>query len=70
MYFSYGTVFIGGVHHWDEHGLANLADEPPEIQAIHNAEIEFVKEWLKDFKPRRDTSAVQEAVHDQVALTG
>ncbi|KAF8514159.1 serine carboxypeptidase S28-domain-containing protein [Gautieria morchelliformis] len=41
----------GAVHHWDENGLPNTSDEPPAIQAIHNAEIGFVKAWLKDFKP-------------------
>jgi hypothetical protein len=68
--FSYELVFIGGVHHWDENGLANPADEPPEIQAIHNAEIEFVRAWLKDFKPAG--AAVQGAwlsSDDQVAIT-
>ncbi|KAF8585928.1 peptidase S28 [Ramaria rubella] len=41
----------GAVHHWDENGLVDTADEPTEIQAIHEAEIAFVKAWLKDFKP-------------------
>ncbi|GLB38681.1 putative peptidase S28 [Lyophyllum shimeji] len=41
----------GAVHHWDEYGLANLADEPPEILKIHMEMIHFVTEWLKDWKP-------------------
>ncbi|KAK1227719.1 Serine carboxypeptidase S28 [Marasmius sp. AFHP31] len=40
----------GAVHHWDENGLANINDEPPEIIKIHTEMIGFVKEWLKDFK--------------------
>ncbi|KAK7022095.1 serine carboxypeptidase S28-domain-containing protein [Favolaschia claudopus] len=44
-------VIPGGVHHFDEWGLPNLADEPLEIQAIHGEMIYFVKEWLKDWKP-------------------
>ncbi|KAI0656771.1 peptidase S28 [Cubamyces menziesii] len=41
----------GGVHHYDENGLADHSLEPPQIQAIHQQEVEFVKAWLKDFKP-------------------
>ncbi|KAG6868264.1 hypothetical protein C0993_005755 [Termitomyces sp. T159_Od127] len=40
----------GAVHHWDEWGLLNSSDEPPEIQKIHEEEIGFVTAWLKDFK--------------------
>ncbi|KAG6898404.1 hypothetical protein C0992_004115 [Termitomyces sp. T32_za158] len=40
----------GAVHHWDEWGLLNISDEPPEIQKIHEEEIGFVTAWLKDFK--------------------
>ncbi|KAJ7080507.1 serine carboxypeptidase S28-domain-containing protein [Mycena epipterygia] len=40
----------GGVHHYDEWGLLNLADEPPEIRKIHEEMIFFVGEWLKDWK--------------------
>lgn len=39
-----------GVHHYDEYGLRNIEDEPPEIRQIHYEMIGFVKEWLKDFK--------------------
>jgi len=38
------------VHHWDENGLANSSQEPADIQKIHGETIEFVTEWLKDFK--------------------
>ncbi|KAJ6611408.1 serine carboxypeptidase S28-domain-containing protein [Mycena sp. CBHHK59/15] len=48
-------VIPGGVHHYDEWGLLNLADEPPEIREIHEEMIFFVKEWLKDWKaPKKD----------------
>ncbi|KIK69784.1 hypothetical protein GYMLUDRAFT_34181 [Collybiopsis luxurians FD-317 M1] len=42
-------VIPNGVHHYDEYGLENLEDEPPEIQKIHKEMIHFVKEWLKDW---------------------
>jgi len=44
------TTPIGGVHHYDENGLPNIADEPPQIQKIHHEMIDFVLEWLKDIK--------------------
>lgn len=40
----------GAVHHWDEYGLLNSSAEPPEIQQIHSEEINFVTEWLKEWK--------------------
>ncbi|KAJ7160080.1 serine carboxypeptidase S28-domain-containing protein [Mycena filopes] len=40
----------GGVHHYDEWGLRDLADEPPEIRKIHEEMIFFVREWLKEWK--------------------
>jgi len=39
-----------GVHHYDEYGLRNIVDEPPEIRQIHGEMIVFVMEWLKDTK--------------------
>ncbi|KAF8885674.1 serine carboxypeptidase S28-domain-containing protein [Gymnopilus junonius] len=38
-----------GVHHYDEFGLANLLEEPPEIRKIHAEMIHFVTVWLKDW---------------------
>ncbi|KAJ7617546.1 serine carboxypeptidase S28-domain-containing protein [Mycena polygramma] len=43
-------IIPGGVHHYDEYGLLNLADEPAEIRKIHEEMIFFVGEWLKDWK--------------------
>ncbi|KAI0311348.1 peptidase S28 [Amylostereum chailletii] len=43
----------GAVHHWDENGLANSTQEPPEIQKIHREEIEFVQAWLADYNKTR-----------------
>jgi len=40
----------GAVHHWDEYGLRNVSEEPPEIRKIHAEMIDFVTEWLKDRK--------------------
>ncbi|KAJ7213797.1 peptidase S28 [Mycena rebaudengoi] len=40
------------VHHYDENGLADHSQEPPEIQAIHQQEVDFVKGWLADFKSK------------------
>lgn len=42
-------LFQDGVHHYDEFGLRNIHDEPPEILKIHKEMIYFVKEWLKEF---------------------
>ncbi|GBE84978.1 Probable extracellular serine [Sparassis crispa] len=39
-----------GVHHYDEYGLRNIADEPPEIEKVHREMIEFVTAWLKDWE--------------------
>jgi hypothetical protein len=44
------STSTGGVHHYDEWGLLNLADEPAEIRKIHEEMIFFVGEWLKDWK--------------------
>ncbi|KAG5646028.1 hypothetical protein DXG03_004630 [Asterophora parasitica] len=48
-------IIPGAVHHWDEYGLPNLLDEPADIRKIHGEMIEFVTEWLKDWKaPEKD----------------
>lgn len=44
------SIISDGVHHYDEHGLPNINDEPAAIQQIHRDEIEIVREWLKSFK--------------------
>ena len=41
---------LGGVHHYDEYGLRNLLEEPPEIRKIHGEMITFVTEWLKGWE--------------------
>jgi len=41
--------FSDGVHHYDEYGLKNLLDEPPEIRNIHAEMITIVNSWLKDW---------------------
>ncbi|KAF5360739.1 hypothetical protein D9756_005098 [Leucocoprinus leucothites] len=41
----------GAVHHWDEYGLADLTQEPEEIQQIHAEEVAFVEAWLADWTP-------------------
>ncbi|KAH9841596.1 peptidase S28 [Rhodofomes roseus] len=43
-------VIPGGVHHYDEYGLRDLWEEPPEIENIHLEMIEFVEEWLLDWQ--------------------
>lgn len=43
-------MFPDGVHHFDENGLRNIEDEPAHIQKIHREIVEFVTEWLKDWK--------------------
>ncbi|KAK4050336.1 hypothetical protein OIO90_005129 [Microbotryomycetes sp. JL221] len=42
----------GGVHHWDENGQSNSTQEPHRIQKIHEQEIDFVKEWLIQWRDR------------------
>jgi len=37
------------VHHYDEWGLLNVLEEPPEIRRIHADMISFVTSWLKDW---------------------
>ena len=41
---------VDGVHHYDEYGLRDISQEPPEIKQIHLEMIEFVQAWLKDWK--------------------
>ena len=48
---------VGGVHHYDENGLRDPADEPPHIQKIHRDIVEFVSEWLKEWKPVNATTS-------------
>ncbi|KAI9510982.1 peptidase S28 [Russula earlei] len=43
-------IISGGVHHWDENGLRDGEREPQEIDQIHSEIVEFVKEWLEDWK--------------------
>ncbi|EPQ50969.1 peptidase S28 [Gloeophyllum trabeum ATCC 11539] len=38
------------VHHYDEYGLRDITQEPPEIMKVHLEMIDFVTEWLKDWK--------------------
>ncbi len=42
-----------GVHHWDENGLfANETTEdlpPKSVRDVQNAEVEFVREWIKEW---------------------
>ena len=52
MVFRTADTWLGAVHHWDEYGLANMEDEPEDIQKIHREMIEFVKHWIKDWKPK------------------
>lgn len=46
------VVRLDAVHHYDEYGLRDINDEPPEIQQIHTEMIQFVLEWLKDWKSK------------------
>ena len=42
-------ICAGAVHHYDEYGLADISQEPPEILQIHEETIAFVTEWLKEW---------------------
>ena len=44
---------MDGVHHYDEYGLRDITQEPPEILKIHQEMIEFVTAWLDDWKVER-----------------
>ncbi|KAJ3882525.1 serine carboxypeptidase S28-domain-containing protein [Lentinula edodes] len=43
-------IIPNGVHHYDEYGLQNPDDEPPEIRKIHEEMVAFVQHWLRDWK--------------------
>lgn len=47
----------GAVHHWDENGLfpnETTADLPPApVASAQQAELDFVREWLKDWPSKR-----------------
>lgn len=49
-----------GVHHWDEFGLPEDAHveglPPPQVVQAHKAEIEIVKEWLKEWEEQHGSS--------------
>ncbi|KAF9061459.1 serine carboxypeptidase S28-domain-containing protein [Rhodocollybia butyracea] len=51
-------VIPNGVHHYDEYGLRNSADEPPEIRQIHEEMIAFLQSWLKDWKEDKEVLMV------------
>lgn len=60
------------MHHWDENGLPNPADEPPRIQAIHREEVAFVKAWLKEFdapKAKASAKEVKARLAQKIILT-
>ncbi|KZT27441.1 peptidase S28 [Neolentinus lepideus HHB14362 ss-1] len=42
------------VHHYDEYGLRDITQEPPEILKVHLEMIDFVTEWLKDWTSSSD----------------
>ncbi|GHJ84782.1 hypothetical protein NliqN6_1184 [Naganishia liquefaciens] len=41
------------VHHFDENGLLDPAEEPKRIRKVHAEEVQFVKSWLKDWSYSR-----------------
>lgn len=58
QYFSTSSKLIAlpdGVHHYDEYGLRDIQDEPPEIRKIHGEMSVFVLEWLKAWKKPDET---------------
>ena len=60
--YSCSSRVLGGVHHYDEYGLRNLLEEPPEIRKIHGEMITFVTEWLKgweDYKKNITSTKVE-----------
>ncbi|EJD41230.1 peptidase S28 [Auricularia subglabra TFB-10046 SS5] len=62
---------VDAVHHWDENGLANPADEPRRIREIHYEEVQFVRSWLREFdavQANRTKHAVREQLADIMRL--
>ncbi|EJD45939.1 peptidase S28 [Auricularia subglabra TFB-10046 SS5] len=57
---------IDAVHHWDENGLTNPADEPRRIREIHFDQVQFVKAWLKEFDAVQ-ANCTKHAVREQLA---
>ncbi|KAK4050979.1 hypothetical protein OIV83_003108 [Microbotryomycetes sp. JL201] len=45
-------IIKGGVHHWDENGLLDSTHEPKRIKQIHEEEVDFVQEWMQEWKDR------------------
>ncbi|EGG03405.1 extracellular serine carboxypeptidase [Melampsora larici-populina 98AG31] len=46
-----GFVIDGGIHHWDENG--NGDGEPEGIRNVHQREVGWVREWVRQFYDRR-----------------
>lgn len=50
-----------GVHHWDEYGLPEDVHvpglPPPQVTQAHQAEVEFVKAWLKEWEEEKGSSS-------------
>ena len=48
--FLNGELILDGVHHYDENGLSNHSKEPARIRDVHEFEINFISEWIDQFK--------------------
>lgn len=42
-----------GVHHYDENGLKDHSQEPPEIRWVHDFMVDFVRSWLKEWDEQK-----------------
>ncbi|ORY33065.1 serine carboxypeptidase S28-domain-containing protein [Naematelia encephala] len=43
-------IIFDGVHHYDENGLTDHSAEPARIRDVHELEVNFVSEWLEEWK--------------------
>lgn len=50
---SMADIFPAGVHHYDENGLTAHFVEPESIIDVHNLEVNFISEWVAQFKEEK-----------------
>ncbi|RXK38184.1 hypothetical protein M231_04558 [Tremella mesenterica] len=43
-------IIYNAVHHYDENGLSDHSLEPKEIKEVHAYEVDFVKQWVEEWK--------------------
>jgi hypothetical protein len=41
------------IHHYDENGLIDHAEEPTRIKHVHAMEVDFITAWLEEWDKRQ-----------------